>query len=63
MDEIQKLFIQVYGGTSLMLHINWRTQESWFEVSYMMQKTKHKTFAEAIKAMQEVMKKEKQVLI
>lgn len=62
MDEIQKLLIQGYGYASLMLSIDWRTHESWFEVNYMTQKTKYKTFAEAEKAMQEVIQKERQVL-
>lgn len=57
MDEVQRLLIQGYGGASLMLYINWRTHETWFEVYYWTQKTKYNTFAEAAKAMQEVMKK------
>ena len=63
MDETQKLLIKVYGSAYLMLYIDWRTHESWFEVNYVTQKTKYKTFAEAAKAMQEVMQKERQVLI
>jgi hypothetical protein len=58
MDETQKVLIQGYGGVSLMLSIDWRTHESWFEVYHTTQKTKYKTFAEAEKAMQEVIKKE-----
>lgn len=58
MDETQKLLIQIYGSVVLMLSIDWRTNESWFEVNYGTQKTKHKTFAEAMKTMQEVIKME-----
>lgn len=57
MDETQRLLIQGYGGASLFLSIDWRTHESWFEVYYMTQKTKHKTLTEAVKVMREVMKK------
>ena len=57
MDEVQNVLIQAYGSAYLIFCLNWRTQETWFEVDCVTQKTKHKTFAEAVKVMREVMKK------
>lgn len=57
MDEVQNVLIRACGSAYPMFCLNWRTHETWFEVDCVTQKTKHKTFAEAVKVMREVMKK------
>ena len=45
MNEIQRLIIEACGAIRLELHINWKTIESYYVVSYL----KHKEVFENIK--------------
>lgn len=61
MDEIQRLIIEAYGAIRLELHINWKTIESYYVVSYIKHKEVFENIRDAKESFDLMIEKESEV--